>query len=78
MIRKNVLREKLDANEPTLSTRVHIPYANLIEVLGYTGQFDYIEILAEYIAYDLREIENQVRAINLFPSARDRKSGAGD
>lgn len=68
MIRKNSLREKLNANEPSLGTRLHIPYPNLIEVLGYTGQYDYIEILSEYTAFDLRDIENQARAINLFPS----------
>lgn len=57
----------LDAGKPTLATRLHIAWPTVIELVGQTGAFDYVELLAEYAPYDLFSLENQGRAIDLFP-----------
>jgi len=67
-MRRNHLRELLDAGKPSLGTRLHISWPTVIELVGQTGAFDYVEILAEYAPYDLLSLENQGRAIDLFPN----------
>ena len=67
MARTNPLREKLRAGQPSLGTRLHIAWPTIIELVGHGGQFDYVEILTEYAPYGLFELENQGRAIALFP-----------
>jgi 2-keto-3-deoxy-L-rhamnonate aldolase RhmA len=66
MARKNPLREKLRAGEPSLGTRLHSAWPTIIELVGHARHFDYVEILAEYAPYGLFELENQGRAIDLF------------
>jgi 4-hydroxy-2-oxoheptanedioate aldolase len=57
----------LEAGKPTLGTRLHIAWPTVIELVGQAGAFDYVEILAEYAPYDLFSLENQGRALDLFP-----------
>ena len=38
----NKLRNLLDKGEPTLGTRVLMIWPGLVEVLGYTGLYDYV------------------------------------
>jgi 4-hydroxy-2-oxoheptanedioate aldolase len=38
----------------------------MIEIIGYSGMFDYVEILAEYAPYTLFSLDNVGRAIDLF------------
>lgn len=66
MIRKNHLRTLLQEGKPSLGTRLNIQWPTIIELVGYSGAFDYVEIEAEYIPYDLATLENQGRAIDLF------------
>ncbi len=66
MVRKNRLRELIDAGEPSLGTRLHSAWPTIIEVVGHSGAFDYVELLAEYAPYDAFSLENQGRAIDLF------------
>lgn len=66
MVRKNRLRERLRAGQPSLGTRLQIAWPTIIELVGYSQAFDYVEILAEYAPYDLFSLENQGRAIDLF------------
>jgi 2-keto-3-deoxy-L-rhamnonate aldolase RhmA len=66
MVRKNRLRELLRTGQPSLGTRLHIAWPTVIELVGHSGMFDYVEILAEYAPYGLFELENQGRAIDLF------------
>lgn len=66
MRRTNPLREKLKARQPTMGTRLHIAWPTIIELVGHSGAFDYVEILAEYAPYDAFSLENQGRAIDLF------------
>lgn len=65
-MKPNLLRQKLDAGQPTLGTRVHSIWPATIEVLGHSGMFDYVEFLAEYAPFDLPALDNFCRAVELF------------
>ena len=65
-MRKNRLRELLNAGEPSLGTRLETQWPTMYELVGHSGMFDYVEILAEYGPYDLFSLENVGRAIDLF------------
>lgn len=67
MARMNPLREKLRAGRSSLGTRLHSAWPTIIELVGHSGQFDYVEILTEYAPYDAFTLENQGRAVALFP-----------
>ena len=62
----NRLREMLASGKPTLSTRVNLCSPNIVEVLGLTGVFDYVEFLAEYGSFSLDGLENFCRAAELY------------
>ena len=47
MVKPNILRQKLESGEPTLSTHIHSVWPSVIEALGHTGLYDYVEIVAE-------------------------------
>ncbi len=64
-MRPNKLRELLRAGKPTLGTRVMSPWPTVIEVLGQARQYDYVEFLAEYVPFDLHDLENVCRAAEL-------------
>lgn len=66
MARRNHLRELLKAGRPSLGTRIQIGWPSIIELVGASGAFDYVEFLAEYAPYSLFSLENQGRAIDLF------------
>ena len=65
-MRRNKLRELLNADQPSLGTHVHSPWPSVFEMVGYSGQFDYIEYVSEYAPYDLHTMDNIGRAIDLF------------
>jgi len=67
-MKPNKLRELLNAKKPTIGTHVSIPWPRLIEVMGRTGTFDYIEYVGEYSTYTLEQFENFGRAFDLFPN----------
>ena len=64
--KKNVLREKLNADQPTLGTHALVSWPGMVEVIGHSGVIDYVEFVGEYAPYDLYEMENFCRAIELF------------
>ncbi len=64
-MRQNTLRSILNAGKPTLSTRLHNIWPSIVEVIGHTGLFDYVEFLAEYAPYTLQDLENFCRAAEL-------------
>ncbi|MBS7625033.1 2,4-dihydroxyhept-2-ene-1,7-dioic acid aldolase [Candidatus Bathyarchaeota archaeon] len=61
----NKLRELLRRGEPTLGTRIICPWPGIVEVIGYTGIYDYVEFLSEYGPYDLHDLDNLARAADL-------------
>jgi 2-keto-3-deoxy-L-rhamnonate aldolase RhmA len=67
-MRENRLRTLLNEGKPTFGTRVQSSWPTVIEAVGRSGQFDYVEFLAEYGPYDLYALDNMGRAIELSPS----------
>jgi 2-keto-3-deoxy-L-rhamnonate aldolase RhmA len=66
-MKRNRLRELLNEGKPTLGTHVIIPWPGIVEVIGYSGAFDYIEYVGEYSSFSLEQLDNFGRAIELFP-----------
>ena len=67
-MRRNILREHLDAGKPTLGTRQMITSPMVTEIIGHSGMFDYIELSGEYTDWSLESLPNFARAVELFPS----------
>ena len=65
-MKKNKLREKLKEGKPTLGTRLLSVWPGMVEIVGHTGIFDYVEFLGEYSPWDLHDLENFGRAVELF------------
>ena len=65
-MRRNKLRELLNADCPTIGTHLHITWPSIVEVVGHTGVFDYVEFSAEYAPFDLYSLDNFCRAVELF------------
>jgi len=65
-MRSNKLRELLGAGKPSIGTRVHNTWPSIVEAIGHTGMFDYVEFLAEYAPFDLYALDNFCRAVELF------------
>ncbi|MAG36620.1 MAG: 2,4-dihydroxyhept-2-ene-1,7-dioic acid aldolase [Dehalococcoidia bacterium] len=65
-MRENRLRELLKTGEPTLSTHIHSTWPSVIEAVGHTGIYDYVEFVAEYAPYDLHDLDNLCRAAELY------------
>src|SRR5580698_7782319 len=66
-MRPNRLRELLKADRPSLGTHIHSSWPTIIELVGHSRMFDYVEFVAEYAPYDLYTLENMGRAVDLFP-----------
>jgi 2-keto-3-deoxy-L-rhamnonate aldolase RhmA len=66
-MRRNILRELLDAGKPSLGTRQINISPMVTEVIGRTGMFDYIELSGEYTDWSLESLANFARAVELFP-----------
>ncbi len=65
-MRRNRLRESLENDQPTLGTRILSSWPTIIELVGQSGMFDYVEFCGEYAPYDHSMLENMGRAIELF------------
>jgi 2-keto-3-deoxy-L-rhamnonate aldolase RhmA len=66
-MKKNVLRELLNGGKPTLGTHLVTPWPGMVEIIGQSKAFDYIEYVGEYSPFDLELLDNFGRAIELFP-----------
>src|SRR5438874_13322453 len=66
-MRRNRLRELLTADQPSLGTHIHSTWPSIVELVGHSRMFDYVEFVAEYAPYDLYALENLGRAVDLFP-----------
>jgi 2-keto-3-deoxy-L-rhamnonate aldolase RhmA len=64
-MRGNRFRELLDTGQPTLGTHLLSTWPTLIELVGQTGQYDDVEFTAEYAPFDLHELDNLGRALEL-------------
>ena len=68
-MRKNRLRELMKADRPIIGTHVLTTSLPVLEMLGHTGLFDYVEFSAEYAPFDLHELDNFCRTVELFDMA---------
>jgi 4-hydroxy-2-oxoheptanedioate aldolase len=65
-MKRNKLRELLKAGQPTIGTHVHSTWPSVIEAVGHTGLYDYVEFVAEYGPFDLHDFDNMARAAELY------------
>jgi 4-hydroxy-2-oxoheptanedioate aldolase len=65
-MRPNKLRELLKAGKPTLGTHIHTTWPSIVEAVGHTGRYDYVEFVGEYGPYDLHDLDNLCRAAELY------------
>ena len=65
-MRPNRLREKLNNGETTVGTHILTTWTSVVEALGHTGLYDYVEFVAEYGSFDLHELDNLCRAAELY------------
>ena len=65
-MRRNKLRELLSAGKPTIGTHIHTTWPSVVEALGHTGMYDYVEFVAEYGPFDLYALDDLCRAAELY------------
>jgi 4-hydroxy-2-oxoheptanedioate aldolase len=64
-MRRNKLRELLSSGETTLGTHLLSTWPTLVELVGAAGAFDYVEFTAEYAPFNLYDLDNLGRALEL-------------
>jgi 4-hydroxy-2-oxoheptanedioate aldolase len=62
MIMRNTLREKLDQGRSTMGTHYISSDADVPELIGDTGLYDYGEYCAEYSTFDMERLYHMARA----------------
>ena len=65
-MRPNRFRQLLRDGSPTFGTHLFTMWPTIVEVVGHTGNFDYIEFSGEYAPYDINQLEHWVRATELY------------
>jgi len=65
-MRPNKLRNLLKENKPSIATHIHTTWPSVVEAIGHTHMFDYVEFVAEYAPYDLYDFDNLCRAAELY------------
>jgi len=65
MMPRNRLRKLLREGKPTVGTHYSCTWANLVEIIGNSQQFDYAEFTGQYGPYTLHDLENLARACEL-------------
>ena len=64
-MKTNKIRELLRNGSPTIATRIVSTWPTITEAIGSTGNFDYIEFVAEYAPFSQVDLENICRAAEL-------------
>ena len=64
-MRENKIRLMLNNKKPTTCSRIWSTWPFFIEAMGATGNFDYVEFVAEYAPYSQIDLENMARAAEL-------------
>lgn len=65
-MRENKLRKLINNNQPSVGARILTPWPGIVEVIANTQTVDYIEFVGEYSPWDLHDLENIVRAAELY------------
>ena len=66
MMNYNKLRKLLNEGRPSTATRMSSTWPFYTESVGVTGNFDYIEFIAEYAPLTQADLENIARAAELY------------
>lgn len=64
-MRPNRLRQLIAERRPSIGTHVHSMWPSVVEMIGHTRRFDYVEFSGEYAPYDLYGLDNFCRAAEL-------------
>ena len=64
-MRTNKLREIIKSGGISVGARILTAWPGIVEVIGNTGVIDYIEFIGEYSPWDLHDLENIGRAVEL-------------
>ncbi|MGI6689060.1 MAG: HpcH/HpaI aldolase family protein [Christensenellales bacterium] len=64
-MKDNKLRTLLNSGKPSVATRMWSTWPFFTELLGATGNFDYVEFVAEYSPFTQHDLENLARAAEL-------------
>ena len=64
-MRHNRFRELLSAGKPTIGTHLLSTWPTLVELVGQAGNYDYVEFTAEYSPFDMHDLDNLGRALEL-------------
>ncbi|MBX9947120.1 MAG: hypothetical protein K2Y40_23810 [Reyranella sp.] len=64
-MRRNLLRERLNAGKPTVGTHILSAWPTLVELIGHSKQYDYVEFTAEYAPFDMHDLDNLGRAFEV-------------
>jgi len=64
-VKTNRIRQLLDEGAPTLGTHLFSIAPALVEIVGHTKMFDYVEFLGEYAPFDLAGLDDFCRAAEL-------------
>ena len=65
-MRGNKFRELLKDDKPTIGTHIHTTWPSIVEAIGHTGTYDYVEFVAEYGPFDLYAFDDMCRAAELY------------
>ena len=63
---QNKLRELLNADRPSVGTHIQNTWPTIVEIIGQTGLYDYMEFVGEYAPYDLYALDDLCRAAELY------------
>jgi 2-keto-3-deoxy-L-rhamnonate aldolase RhmA len=64
-MRRNRLRSLLNANQPSIGTHLLSTWPTLVELVGDAGNYDYVELTAEYSPFTMHDLDNLGRALEL-------------
>jgi len=63
---RNPLRDCLNAGKPTVGTHILSAWPTLVELIGHSRQYDYVEFTAEYAPFTMHDLDNLGRAFELM------------
>jgi 2-keto-3-deoxy-L-rhamnonate aldolase RhmA len=69
IMRRNLLRERLNAGKPTVGTHILSAWPTLVELIGHSKQYDYVEFTAEYAPFTMHDLDNLGRSFELMNMA---------
>ena len=63
---RNPLRDCLNAGKPTVGTHILSAWPTLVELIGHSKQYDYVEFTAEYAPFTMHDLDNLGRSFELM------------